>query len=71
MAKFTHTDIEIIYLNHGTWTIKTMAWGKPASCITHDSELVDLYNSKSRGWKTAKMQLRNKVIQNIKKTNGK
>lgn len=70
MSKFTHTDIEIRQINHGVWQIRTMVFGKPSSAITTDSDLVDLYNSKTRGWKTAKQQLRNKVILKYKMDNG-
>jgi hypothetical protein len=58
----THTQITITPAGHGHYIVTSMAWGKAHSVKTNDMELIDLYKSKCRGWKTAEKQLRDKVL---------
>jgi hypothetical protein len=46
-----------------------MAWGNVHHVKTSDMELIDLYKSKCRGWKTAAKQLRDKVLIDYKTKN--
>ena len=62
----TQTDITLTPAGHGHYWITSKAWGKVHSVKTTDMELVDVYKNKVRGWKTAKKQLRDKVLLDFK-----
>ena len=62
----THTDITLTPAGHGHYYITSMVFGKVHSVKTTDMELVDVYKNKVRGWKTAKKQLRDKVLLDFK-----
>jgi hypothetical protein len=62
----THTQITLTPAGHGHYIVTSMAWGNVHHVKTSDMELIDLYKSKCRGWKTAAKQLRDKVLLNYK-----
>ena len=62
----TYTQISVIPFGTGHYLITSMAWGKAHSVKTNDMELIDIYKSKCRGWKTAQKQLRDKVLLDFK-----